>query len=339
MTERYCFTDTASVSRAHVARWCLVGVAAALAAVTRAPFVRRLVGRPPRELAGSALRVLLAIGLAFVVTDLFLRARRKSGPAAPLKVFAHQPFETFTSHWGGRDVHYAAEAHGYRARDPNDVIDFDEPTLVFSGESVMLGAGLEYDETIPALVGARTGMQTVNLGVAGYASDLSLLRLQSELPRFAHPVAVVTLVLTNWIQRSEGEEREHLAPAPDGTAVLVGPGIPELLRSSPLFSALHTAMHYHGAGAIENAHAVVKSADAYARSRGAKPVFVFTNAGTRCLDTSIRDKITAGLALAHVDVDLPPDRFIPGDVHPDAKGAAILAEAILGELRAQGVGR
>src|SRR5439155_4339562 len=64
------------------------------------------------------------------------------------------------------------------------------------GESVMFGEGLTYAESIPAQVGAMMGVQTANLAVHGYGNDQAYLRLQTELPHFLKPVAVVSLFMT-----------------------------------------------------------------------------------------------------------------------------------------------
>ena len=60
----------------------------------------------------------------------------------------------------------------------------------------MFGEGLTWEESVPAQVGAMMGIQSANLAVHGFSSDQAYLRLETELPRFRRPVAVVSLFMT-----------------------------------------------------------------------------------------------------------------------------------------------
>lgn len=51
------------------------------------------------------------------------------------------------------------------------------PVAVFVGDSLTLGWGVAEEETFAARVGRALGLQTANLGVAGYATDQSYLKL------------------------------------------------------------------------------------------------------------------------------------------------------------------
>ena len=46
---------------------------------------------------------------------------------------------------------------------------------------------------IDAESGAGLGAQSANLAVDGYGNDQAYLRLEAELPRFRHPIAVVAM--------------------------------------------------------------------------------------------------------------------------------------------------
>ena len=100
----------------------------------------------------------------------------------------------------------ALREHAPRATEPgglpNEPVDPARTTILFAGESVMLGEGLNWDETIPAQVGALMEVQSANLAVHGYATDKSYLRVESELPRFQRPVALVTLFMTALLGRN-----------------------------------------------------------------------------------------------------------------------------------------
>jgi len=74
-------------------------------------------------------------------------------------------------------------------------------TLLFTGESMIAGFGLAWEETIPVRVGALLGTQSANLAVSDYSNDQSYLRLAAELPRYREPVAVVTLFMPSLFDR------------------------------------------------------------------------------------------------------------------------------------------
>src|SRR5260370_23890437 len=56
------------------------------------------------------------------------------------------------------------------------------------------------------------GIQTANLAVHGFGSDQAYLRLESELPHFRRPVAVVSLFMTALFGRNLDDDRPHLGP-------------------------------------------------------------------------------------------------------------------------------
>ena len=74
-------------------------------------------------------------------------------------------------------------------------VNTDLPAVLFTGESIIAGYGLNWDESIPAQAGAALKTQSVNMAVFGYANDQAYLRLAAELPRFRKPVAVVSLFI------------------------------------------------------------------------------------------------------------------------------------------------
>ncbi len=97
---------------------------------------------------------------------------------------------------GGRVIDYAFDPAGYRVRRVEEPVDPERPTILFAGESVMVGEGLTWEESVPAQVGAMMGVQSANLAVDGFATDQAYLRLEAEMPRFRRPVAVVMLFMT-----------------------------------------------------------------------------------------------------------------------------------------------
>src|SRR5207244_12599259 len=101
---------------------------------------------------------------------------------------------------------------GCRGRRVDEPVDPDQPTILFAGESMMFGEGLTWDESIPAQTGAMMRMQSANLAVHGFSNDQAYLRLQTELPRFRRPVAVVSLFMTALLGRNLDDDRPHLGP-------------------------------------------------------------------------------------------------------------------------------
>src|SRR6185369_11915085 len=89
-----------------------------------------------------------------------------------------------------------------------------KPTLIFTGETIILGFGLAWENSIPARVSASLGMQSANLAVSDFSNDQSTMRLAAELPRFREPVAVVTLFMPALFDRNLLDNRPHLGPGP-----------------------------------------------------------------------------------------------------------------------------
>ena len=66
---------------------------------------------------------------------------------------------------------------GSRVRRADLPVDPDRPTIVFTGESVMAGYGLTWQESVPAQVEDILGTQCANVSVNGFATDQAYLRL------------------------------------------------------------------------------------------------------------------------------------------------------------------
>ena len=113
---------------------------------------------------------------------------------------------------GGRDITYAFDPHGYRVASRDAPVDLERPSVLFTGESVMVGEGLTWDESVAGQVSAALGIQSANLAVHGYSTDQAYMRLERELPRFRHPVAVVSLFMTGLFGRNLDHDRPHLDP-------------------------------------------------------------------------------------------------------------------------------
>lgn len=230
---------------------------------------------------------------------------------------------------GGRPISFAFDAAGYRVRTVNESVDPAQPTILFAGESVMVGEGLNWDETIPAQVGALMNVQTANLAVDGYATDQAYLRVESELPRFQRPVALVTLFMTALLGRNLDDNRPHL-----------GPGLVWLpaVRHARLMSLATLIVPYRRDTTIDRGIAVtsevLRATAALATGRGATPLVVVPQFNREdAVEETFRRRILDDAGLAYVFVEFDDGWRIPGDLHPNAPTARRIAMAIADRLR------
>lgn len=309
-----------------------------------------LIGRRPiarllsRATLGGILRVVLAGVLALGTVELILRVhplhahdadpltlepRRQSDPLLGWKFV---PSRSAVAREAGRVVAYSFDAAGYRVQAPGAEVDVTRPTLVFTGESIIAGFGLTWEETIPAQVSASLGIQSANLAVSDYSNDQSYLRLAAELPRFHRPVAVVTLFMPALFDRNLLNNRPHLGPG------LIGLPPDQHWRLAAL---LHWLVPYRSGIAIEEGIARTRdSLGALVRltcARGAQPLIVVPQFGQALpVEEALRHRILDEAGLPYVRVMLDPTRRLPGDVHPDARGAQAIAAAVVARLRLNG---
>jgi hypothetical protein len=327
-------------------------------------FVRPLLGRwvrrqPPRALARALLRAGLLLLCAALLAEGALRlhevaAPRWRGGHCKLEVrmgrrdprygWTFVPSRTAVVPCSGRDIAYAFDALGNRAPAPDRAPDPALPSILFAGESIVVGQGLRYEETFPALLAARTGLQAVNVAVHGYGLDQAYLRLIDALPRYRRPVAVVTLFLPEQLDRPLRDVRPHLVLDRAGGLVLApadaGPwGLRARLRLAELTRSWVRA---YGEGQMAQllavAAAIMRDTARRARERGARPLFVIPSFGPpRALDAHpeawIVRRVFADQGLPHLLIDLDPGWTLPGDGHPDPRAALHIAAAIEAALR------
>ncbi len=325
----------------------LARVTSGMAGMILIGFVRPKMGRvarrmPVRELAAATARIALAIGLALVASELVLghkfafAAAETQAREEPLRqpdqklgwVFA--PARDGQTIVGERKIAYSIDSHGYRVRDSNAPVDVNLPSILFTGESIVAGYGLNWDESIPAQVGALLKTQSANIAVFGYANDQAYLRLAAELPRFRRPLAVVSLFIPSLFVRNLGDDRPRLAPGLDWK-----PGIHRLWLSS-LFRFL---VPYHSTAEIEQGiqttRAVLLSTSALARQRHAISLVIDPQFGPEGpVERMLRRRILDDAGIAYVQVELDPSWHLKGDLHPDPRAAHAIAMAIAARLRA-----
>jgi hypothetical protein len=284
---------------------------------------------------------MLAILLALGTSELVLRRtyKRAVEEVAPDEVpYRHPdpwlgwtfvPLRTGKDRIGGREVEYAFDSSGYRVRHANESVNPDLPTILFTGESVMVGHGLNWEESIPAQVEAFLGTQAANIAVNGFANDQAFLRLKEELPRFRQPVAVVSLFMSTLFDRNLDEDRPHL-----------GPGLVWLPPEPPwrLVAVARLAVPYRSEQAIEREIGVTRevlhaTAD-LARARGAVPLILVPQfTPEEPPELMLRRLILDEAGLSYVRVELDPGWRVPGDRHPDARAARAMATAIAAQLQ------
>ena len=193
----------------------------------------------------------------------------------------------------------------------------------------MFGEGLAWDETIPAHVAARLGVQSANLAVHGYSTDQAFLRLQTELPHFRRPIAVVTLFMTALFGRNLDDDRPHL-----------GPGLTWIPAQShgKLVSLAGLVVPYRRDETVERGievtREVLQATVDLVRRHGATPLIVVPQFGAdEPIDARLRRRILDEAGLPYVLISIDSTWRLPWDRHPNARAAATIADAIVERLR------
>jgi hypothetical protein len=300
------------------------------------PRIGRLAEQRPSAVIAGALAAVLAIGAGQLVlswqhpsTHWLLASVEPLRRPDPRLGWTFVPGREGYKTVGGRPIVFAFDAAGYRVRSVNEPVDPARPTILFAGESVMVGEGLNWDETIPAQVGALMGVQSANLAVHGYATDQSYLRVESELPRFQRPVAVVTLFMPALLGRNLDDNRPHLGP---GLVWL--PPVPH----TRLMSLATVIVPYRRETTVERGIAVtsevLRATAALATSRGATSLIVVPQFNREdAVERSFRRRILDDAGLPYVFVEFDDGWRVPGDLHPNAPTAHRIAIAIADRLR------
>jgi hypothetical protein len=332
----FFITRHSYVLRERAARTGAAALGAVLAFVLR-PRLARFVSHHPGDVFRMAVAAALALGASeLVLARVHLRPVEWLEPdeeplrrADPRLGWSIVPARTGHSTVGGRAIEYTFDPLGYRVRRLDEPVDPARPSIVFIGESVMLGYDLNWDETIPAQVGAALAVQPANLAVNGYGSDQALLRLETELPRFRRPVAVVALFMTSLFARNLDDDRPHL-----------GPGLVWLpaRRYSRLGWLAKFFVPYRSTGAVESGigvtREVLRATVDLAKTRGAVPLIVVPQFGVEDdVERSLRRRILDEAGLPYVFATIDPAWHVQGDEHPDARGTRAIAAAIAARLK------
>ena len=298
-------------------------------------------GRVVRAAPEFSLSVVMAAGLAMVASEPLLR-RMEFRPAGWLSVddeprrradaslgWSLVPSRAAHVRISGRTIDYLVDANGYRVSRPDAPVDRTQPTVLFTGESVMFGEGLAWNESVPARVGARLGVQTANLAVHGFGSDQAFLRLRDDLPHFRQPLAVVSLFMPELFGRNLDRERPHL-----------GPGLvwrPAVQRWR-VASLLRLMVPYRSASLIDQGVALTREIFAgtrtLAQSHQAIPLIVVPQFGAATgPEQDLLRRIFSDLDVPVTFVQLDPTWRLPWNRHPDVRAAEAIADAVTRRLR------
>jgi hypothetical protein len=342
----YCARNPEELSFVSLVRWT-----AALAAAITILALRPLVGRwASRGSVPSGLAILTSSAAAVILALLVSEARLQAkAPPFDLNLtlrqfhprygFTWTPSTTLLQVLRGQRITYAVNARSERARTIDDVPDLKRPTILFAGESFMFGSNLTYEQTIPALIEARMGVQTVNVAVPAYGTDQAYLRAIDTLAELQRPLAVVTSFMPFMVSRVAEDYKMRLVVDDHGELQLI-PTASVWWWSSILRWKWHRL--YHGDLALRTAAAVVRATAERARARGAATLFVVTDYGPPCL----RGRESAGsLVRTLFDDQKIPYVYVPNDPewaaipterpyhHPDARWAQAVAPKVEAELR------
>lgn len=326
-------------------RWGLVVAGLLTIAVARLILVRRARSAGLVSLCLVAITTAAAVGAAIVSTEMVLRTQqwhafqarnvtREPRRQADARLgWAHLPGHTGRDFIGDRWVAYTFDSHGYRVGQTGVETDLAAPSILFAGESAMLGFGLDWAESIPARVGAGLGLQSANLAVTGYATDQSFMRLRAELPRFGCPLGVVSIFMSGFLDRNLNTDRPHLDAGLRRHEPHIGWRLALLARHASRYREERTIDE-----GVAMTSAALRGTEAIARRRGAwalivVPAFVPESRG----EGIIRRRVLDDAGLDYVMVPLDPRLQIAGDRHPDGQAAALVASAIIARLRERGL--
>jgi hypothetical protein len=290
-----------------------------------------------REIAFGSLSALLAVIAAFGATEAVLRTRTwhsvqdRTGLVEPPRLRDPVLGWTFVPNHagilprGGRIIHYAVGSRGYRVEAPGGQIDLQRPTVLFAGESIMFGYGLDWPETIPGQFQRMTGIQAADIAVNAYSTDQTLLRLRRELPRFARPVAVVVPFVPALLDRNLDRDRPHL-----DRNLVWHPAEKPPLR---IVELARRPLRYRSTKSIRDGVAMTQAAlrevIALARARGAEPLILVPQFMPEVpRETAVRRMVLDADHIPYLLVKLPADWRIPGDRHPDVRADRFMAAAI-----------
>jgi YD repeat-containing protein len=336
----FVVSHSAIVRVASAVRITMFVLGGVLILFVRPALARLAARRSTGQIFAGTARFLLAIALALVSSELVLRSSFWRGSrmgenavpyrrADPLLGWTAPAAWTTAKHEGGRLIRYTFDAAGYRVRRSDEPVDLERPTILFTGESIMLGTGLTWDESIPAQVATITGIQSATLATENYSNVQAYLRVKAELPKFHQPVAIVSLFMPALFDRNIDRARPQVDPELVWEPPDRGFRLELLARLLPV--------PYRSAATIERGiettRAVLRATVVLARGRGATALTIVPRFGDEdTTERALRQRILDEGGLTYMLIELDPNWRVPGDKHPDARAARFIAEAIAAKV-------
>ena len=309
-------------------------------AAASAVFLLLLVPFLPR--GASARRLLVAVLLALPAAEGLLRSRMRRLTRPELleamdALTAPHPRYGVTlapsidrvQPMSGRPIRFRTDREGRRI--PGALSDPALPSLVFTGESMVAGFGLQWDETFPALLGARLHFQVINLASPAYRADQSWMRLKDALPELEHPVAVVGVFMPGLVGRSFAGQRHPRARPSPSSGVEVLPAEPATFVERSGMYRLWRHLYWSDAEVEEGLRSlalVLGDMSALAKARGAPCIFLITG---RTPQWMLHELFEAP-ALDYVVVEVPQTELL-AEGHPGPAGSIRIADALEARLR------
>lgn len=214
--------------------------------------------------------------------------------------------------------------------------------VVFLGDSLTFGWGVEFEESFPALVGRWLDTRVVNLGVAGYATGQQYLTLQREGLPLAPTSVVLTYSANDLLEVTSEWQYGWTKPRfrlDDSGVVLSTAGerapllerYSSVYRSARFFLQTRTSERAEGTRLAEAKRLVQRLIRAMAndcRVAGAGFLVVHTGESwlARALEADSIGHVDVGPALRRAASDGPVS--FSGDPHWNAHGHRVVAKAI-----------
>lgn len=122
-------------------------------------------------------------------------------------------YKKYKSTLGDYGVIYSINNEGYRSGDINDESDFNKPTILIVGDSMLFGHGLNFEDTFGFKLSQALGntYQVLNFAVQAYGPDQMYLLLQKIFPEY-HPEVVIADYISEHDMRVVSADRREIIP-------------------------------------------------------------------------------------------------------------------------------
>jgi hypothetical protein len=338
----------------HIARVAVALLGLSLLGVLGPRVARWASAQPWKKLAASCGRIAVALVLALLAAESVVRLwdnrepfwrngklEFRIGRPDPRFGWVLVPSRSTVLQTGrAKAIHYRIDAWGNRARSEVSVTNPALRTLVVTGESIAFGHGLEYEETFPAILGERLGLQVVNVAAGGYGSDQAYLRLVDALDRLQNPVVVLTVFVPVQLGRALQDYRPRLVLREGALAFeRAATGFWSRWRLRDL---LVNELPYLSDAALSRTialnAALVRATSQAARARGAEPLFLVPSFGPPTAlgehpEAFIIRELFEQQRQPYLLIDIERARIMADEWHPDATAARQVASALEDALR------